>query len=455
MQKDTTKTTPKQLKFSFNESIVADFNGGDISSDGGLVLLREFDSKTSFVQSINNTINDPRDPRFILHEQEELLRQRIFQIALGYEDADDADRLRHDPLFQLAIKNKKRRILFPIDELASQPTLSRLENRIAENELARLNDTLLDNYIKSQNQKPRAITLDIDSTNDPTHGQQQMSMFHGYYEQTMYHPLLITEITSQMLLGAYLRPGNVHTADNVLTHLLPVVRKLKSAFPKTKIILRQDSGFSSAEMYAFCQAEGLSFIVGIAANNILKKKIASQLKMARKMFRKDKESQTLKIYTSIRYKAKSWQRSARVIVKIEINKHTEDVRFVATDLPGRAKELYEVYTRRGECENRIEELKNGFKADRLSCQSFNANYFRLLLHSFAYNFIVLLRNSLNCPGLVGAKIDTLRLKLFKVGVWINKTTRKIWAHFSSAWPFRNLFFEAYHSIAKSPHYSLV
>jgi hypothetical protein len=312
---------------------------------------------------------------------------------------------------------------------------------------------LLDNYIKSRSREPREITLDIDSTDDPTHGQQQMSMFHGYYEQTMYHPLLITEIKSQMLLGAYLRPGNVHTADNVLTHLAPVVKRLKSAFPKTKIILREDSGFSSPEMYDFCRAEGLSFIVGIAANNILKKRIAISLEKARKTFKKNKEKQTVKFYTSIRYKAKSWKRSEKIVVKIEINEHAEDVRFVATSLPGRAKNLYEYYTRRGECENRIEELKNGFKADRLSCQSFIANYFRLLLHSFAYNLIILLRNGLN-GDFAKAKIDTLRLQLFKVGVWISKTTRKIWAHFSSAWPFRNIFLEAYHSIAKSPHYSL-
>jgi hypothetical protein len=454
MINNTTARSDKQMRFSFNEKLIADFNGGDISSDGGLALLREFDQKVSFVKTINKRINDPRNPLFILHEQEELLRQRIFQVALGYEDADDADRLRHDPFFQLTVKNEKRQVLFQIDELASQPTISRLENRITENEIPQLNDVLLDNYIKSREQEPSEIILDLDSTNDPTHGQQQMSMFHGYYEQTMYHPLLITEIKSQMLLGAYLRPGNVHTADNVLTHLGPVIKQLKSAFPKTKIVLREDSGFSSPKMYDFCKAENLSFIIGMATNNVLKKKIAPQLKRARKMFKNNEEKQTVKLYTSIRYKAKSWKRSERIIVKIEINEHSEDVRFVATNLPGRAKDLYAYYTERGECENRIEELKNGFKADRLSCHSFIANYFRLLLHSFAYNLVVLLRNSLNCPALAGAKIDTLRLKLFKVGVWINKTTRKIWAHFSSAWPFSNFFLEAYHSIAKSPHYSL-
>ncbi len=454
MNKNTTKQNKSQaFLFSFNEKVTADFKGGKVSSDGGLIILREFDKRLSFIKGINNCVNDPRHPLFIFHEQEDLLRQRIFQIALGYEDADDSDLLRHDPLFQLAVKNKERKIaLFESKELASQPTFSRLENRVKEEEIAGINNFLSDNYVKSQKRPPEKIVLDIDSTDDPTHGNQQLSLFHGYYEQTMYHPLLITELTSKLLLGAYLRAGNVHTADNVIGCLSPIVERLKDKFPKAKIILREDSGFSSPEMYNYCKKEGLSFVVGVATNNVLKEKIKPYLEKARKLFEKGGQ-ETVKLYVSFRYKAESWDRQQRMVAKIEKNKHEEDVRFVTTDLKGKAKEIYEFYTKRGDAENRIEEFKNGFKADRLSCHNFYANYFRLLLHACAYNFIALLRSNLNNPELAEAKIDTLRLKLLKVGAWIKETTRKIWIHLSSAWPFRGLFQQAYLAIRGSPAYS--
>lgn len=454
MNKDTTKSDPKQLRFSFDPSILADFKGGKISSDGGLLLLREFDKRISFVAGINNCIKDPRHPLFILHEQEELLRQRIFQVALGYEDADDSDILRRDPLFQLAVKNKGKRIsLFECEELASQPTISRMENRVGETELPEINTFLTHNYLKSQPQPPKEVVLDIDSTDDPTHGNQQLSMFHGYYGHTMYHPLLITELTSKLILGVFLRAGNAHTAENVIEYLSPVVAKIKGKFTNTKIVLREDSGFSSPKMYDYCKKESLSFVVGVATNNVLRKKIYPYLEKARKLFKKSNE-EPIKLYVSFMYKAASWSRRQRIVVKIEKNKHAEDIRYVATNLKGKAKEIYEFYTKRGECENRIEELKNGFKAGRLSCHNFFANYFRLLLYACAYNFIALLRSSLNVPELAEAKIDTFRIKLLKVGAWIKKTTRKIWVRFSSSWPFGDLFNEAYKAIRGAPQFSL-
>jgi hypothetical protein len=461
VNKNTTKSNKnKQLLFSFNQSAVADFKGGKISSDGGLVLLREFDDKISFIKGLNKRINDPRNPFFIIHEQEELLRQRIFQIALGYEDADDSDLLRLDPLFQVSVKNGKK----AVDELASQPTITRMENRVCEKDLGMINDFLLDTYIKSTKsgkKSPKRIVLDIDSTDDPTHGNQQMSMFHGYYEQTMYHPLIISELTSKLMLGAFLRAGNVHTAHNVLEYLSPIVKKLKEQFPNVEITLRQDSGFSSSEMYNFCKDEDLSFAIGIAGNDVLYDKIHARLEEVRKEFKKNNggkeendEIEPVRTYVSFNYKAKSWKRQQRVVAKIEKDKHKEDIRFVATNLKGKSQEIYEFYTKRGDCENRIEELKNGFNADRLSCHDFRANYFRLLLHVCAYNFISLLRSNLNNSELAEAKIDTIRLKLLKVGAWINKTFRRIWIHFSSSWPFMDLFNELYEKIKKSPQYCL-
>jgi len=209
----TSGNTSKQLSFSFNDKIRADFKGGDITSDGGVVMLRDFDEKISFIKGLSKCINDPRHPLLTIHKQEELLRQRMFQIVLGYEDADDSDLLRNDPLFQVSVKEKDWRLI-EIEELASQPTVTRLENRVSEEEIEKLNKFLTDTYIKSVKAKgkcPDTITLDIDSTDAKTHGYQQMSLFHGYYGATIYHPLLITDIETKLVLGAYLRPGNVHT----------------------------------------------------------------------------------------------------------------------------------------------------------------------------------------------------------------------------------------------------
>jgi len=450
MSKSTTKSDPKQLNFSFDKNIVADFEGGEISSDGGLLLLREFDKKISFLQGLNNCIHDPRNEFLIIHEQEEMLRQRLFQIALGYEDADDSDLLRLDPLFQLTIKNRKL-----VSELASQPTICRLENRITQRENDLINGFLLDNYIKSRKKPPKQIITDIDSTNDETHGKQQMSMFNGYYEQTMYHPLLISEPESQLLLGAFLRPGNVHTAHDALKYLEPIVKKLKENFPEADITVRGDGGFSSPEMYYFCERKDLQlrYVIGIGSNNVLQQKIKGKLAEARKEF--ETKNETVCLFANFKYRAGTWNKQRRVIAKIEITKDQEDIRFVVTNMTGKSKDIYEFYCQRGESENRIKELKIGFNADRLSCHDFSANYFRLLLHSCAYNFITLLKNNLGKQKeLRSIQIETLRLRLFKVGAWIKRTTRKIWIHISSAWPFQHLFNRVYLAIRGAPAYSL-
>lgn len=454
---NTTTNLPKshQLLFSFNRKLTADFKGGDITSDGGAVLLREFDDKISFIKGISKCINDPRDPLLVIHKQEELIRQRMFQIVLGYKDADDSDILRYDPLFQVSVKEDTWRLI-EREELASQPTMSRLENRVQEKETENMNNFLVTTYIRSMKAKgndPEAITLDIDSTDDPTHGEQQFSLFHGYYEETMYHPLLITDIESGLILGSYLRPGNVHTAYEEEKHIAPVIQKLKKAFPLTRIVLREDSGFSSPGKYNYCKSEGLLFTIGIAANKVLGKKIERYLEKARELFELGGQ-ETIRRYVSFRYRAGSWNRQQRIVAKIEINKHGEEIRYVATNLTGTAQSIYEFYIKRGECENRIEELKNGFYADRLSCHRFYANYFRLLLHSCAYNFIMLLKRTVKNKDLADVKIDTFRLRVLKVGAWIKETVRKIWVHFSSAWPFRKLFEEIYYSISHSPPYSL-
>ena len=202
-----------------------------------------------------------------------------------------------------------------------------------------------------------------------------------------------------------------------------------------------------------CKRESLLFAIGVPTNKVLERKSEKYLKKAREMFEAGNK-ETVKLYVSFRYKAESWDRQQRIVAKIEINKHREEIRYVATSVKGKAKDVYGFYTNRGECENRIEELKNGFSADRLSCHKFNANYFRLLLHSCAYNFMMLLKSNVKNEELANAKIDTFRIQVLKVGAWIKKTVRKIWVHFSSAWPFRKIFEEIYESIINSTPYSL-
>ena len=424
-----------QLHFSFYRSkrIQVDFCGGQISSDAGLLPLRAFDQRHRLTLSLAEHVSDPREEERVRHSVLSLFRQRIYQIIAGYEDANDADRLRHDPAFQILADQ-------PLGQaLGSQPTLSRWENSPSPRDLLKLQEALLDWFVKicgKQVRKRGEILLDVDSTDDPTHGQQQLSFFNGGYDQYMYHPLLIFERHTGCLLAARLRRGAAASHARIIPLLLRIVPRLQRESPNVRIKLRADAGFALPLLYEFCEFFGIHYVIGIATNSRLEGKAQRlQRRLARRYRRTGKPQRS---FSSFLYRAYSWSHQRRICYKAERTESGTNVRFLVTNLKGRSRSVFSFYNDRGECENRIEEFKNGFAADRLSCHRFRANAFRLLLHSFAYNLVNLFRLQLPL-SMRSAQIETLRIQLFKIGARIRETARCIRIHLASGWPFQNLF----------------
>ena len=427
-----------QLSFSFyrHRPIRADFSGGQISSDAGLLPLRAFDQRHGLTRDLAKCLTDFREEERTRHSVLSLFRQRLYQIIAGYEDANDADRLRHDPAFQILADQ-------PLGTpLGSQPTLSRWENSPAPRDLLHLQDALLDWFVKicgEQVRKRGEILLDVDSTDDPTHGQQQLSFFNGGYDQYMYHPLLIFERYTGCLLAARLRRGTAASHARIIPLLLRIVPRLQREFPKVRIKLRADAGFALPRLYEFCEFFGISYVIGVFANSRLQGKAQRlERRLARRYRRTGKPQRS---FSSFRYRAYSWSHQRRVCYKAEHTAAGTNLRFLVTNLKGRSASVFSFYNDRGECENRIEEFKNGFAADRLSCHRFRANAFRLLLHSLAYNLVNLFRLQLP-SSLRSAQIETLRIQLFKIGARIRETARCIRIHLASGWPFQDLFLAA-------------
>jgi len=426
-----------QLTFSFyrHQPVRADFSGGQITSDAGLLPLRAFDQRHHLTRDWAELLGDPRDEDRVRHHALLLLRQRIYQIVAGYEDANDADRLRHDPLLQIVADQKLG------DALGSQPTLSRWENAPSPRDLVRLNDALLEIFIRLCAQQVRQrgeILLDIDSTDDPTHGQQQLSFFNGAYDQHMYHPMLVFERHSGCLLCVRLRPGNASSHARILPMLARLIPRLQAAFPGVPIKLRGDAGFALPLLYDFCEFFGLQYVLGIPANSIFQRRAEPLQKRLQRRHRRTQLPQ--RGFSSFRHRARSWPHQRRICYKAEHTAAGTNLRFVITNCPGRAAQVFAWYNDRGECENRIEEFKNGFRADRLSCHRFLANAFRLLLHGFAYNLVNLFRWQLP-PAWRSAQIETLRARLFKLGARVRQTARCIRIHLASGWPWQSLFRE--------------
>jgi len=424
-----------QLSFSFyrHRPIRADFSGGQITSDAGLLPLRAFDHRYGLTRGLAQRVCDPREEERVRHSVSSLFRQRLYQIIAGYEDANDADRLRHDPAFQILADQ-------PLGEpLGSQPTLSRWENSPSPRDLLKLQDALLDWFVKicgKQVRKRGEILLDVDSTDDPTYGQQQLSFFNGGYDQHMYHPLLIFERHSGCLLAARLRQGRAASNARIIPLLLRIVPRLQREFPKARIKLRADAGFAMPLLYEFCEFFGIQYTIGIGTNSRLQGPAQRlQCRLARR-YRRTAEPQ--RSFSSFRYRAHSWSHQRRITYKAEHTAAGTNLRFLVTNLAGCSRSIFSFYNDRGECENRIEEFKNGFAADRLSCHRFRANAFRLSLHSFAYNLVNLFRLQWP-PSMRSAQIETLRIQLFKIGARIRQTARCIRIHLASGWPFQDLF----------------
>ena len=424
-----------QFRFSFyRKPVQCDFSGGQITGDAGLLPLRAFDERHRLTRDWAALLDDRRQEQRVRHDALALLRQRVYQVVAGYEDVNDADRLRHDPALQIVADQKLG------EPLGSQPTLSRWENAPSARSLVHLNDALLDQFIRLCGKQVRErgeILLDIDSTDDPTHGQQQFSFFNGAYNQHMYHPMLIFERHTGCLLSVRLRPGNASAHARIVPMLLRIVPRLEHAFPGVPIKLRGDAGLALPLLYEFCEFFGIQYTLGIPANCVFQRHAEPLQKKLKRRYRRTQLPQ--RSFSSFRHRAGSWSRQRRICYKAEHTAVGTNLRFVITNVAGRASEVFAFYNDRGECENRIEEFKNGFRADRLSCHRFLANAFRLLLHAFAYNLVNLFRLRQLPKPWRSTQIETLRARLFKIGARIRQTARCIRIHLATGWPWQALF----------------
>jgi hypothetical protein len=425
---------PGQLSFDFyqDKHLVADFKGGQISSDTGLLAVRALDEKLGWTAQAASLIDDPRRPDRTQITVLEMLRQRVFGLAGGYEDQNDHDRMRTDPVLKITCQRGPQD-----DPLASQPTLSRFENWPTARRVVRMNRRLVDHYIAlHRGQPPREIILDVDPTDDPCHGAQQLALFNGFYDQHMYLPLLVFERATGLLLGVRLRAGNAHAARGVVPMLRPIVAALREAFPRTRIIVRADAGFAVPALYEFCEGQGLRYLIGIASNAAFKARTAWELDRVCERF--ERTATPCRYVAGFWHRAGSWRRKRRIVYKVEVNGEGTNRRFVVTNMKGLPVHLWRLYCDRGTAETFIEQLKNALKADRLSCHRFVANAFRLVQFALAYNLMRVLGSKLCGTVLEGATIETIRTRLLKVGARIRQTARRVWVHIASGFPYREV-----------------
>jgi hypothetical protein len=408
--------------------IEANFTGGNVSSDGGLMLLRQADRRLGLTRALDAVLHDPRDPALITHRQIDLLRQRIYGLAAGYEDLNDHDTLRNDLLWQSAVDRE--------GELASSPTLCRLENRADAKAAWAFHKVLLDQFIASHKSPPKELILDFDATDDRVHGNQAGRHFHGYYGDWCFLPLYV--FCGEQLLCAYLRPSNIDAARHSAAVLKLLVKTLRGAWPQVKIIVRADSGFCRRRLLAWCERNAVNYIVGLAKNARLNALACDLHQRATEEFEATGEKQRL--FGDIQYASGTWTRERRVIAKAEVTDKGPNPRYVVTNLEGDAQALYdEVYCARGEMENRIKEQQLGLFADRTSCSDWWANQFRLLLSACAYVLMEAVRRiGLAGTELARAQVGTIRLKLLKIGTVIVRNTRRIRLYFSSAYPYQEI-----------------
>jgi hypothetical protein len=432
-------TQCSSLSFGFlgRRQVVGRFDGGKLSSDGGLVLLAEIDRIFGVTKRLASCLRDRRQQAKVRQSVHDLVRQRIYQIVAGYEDCNDADTLAADPVLKVACGRNPE----TGRDLASQPTLSRFENAVSPTELYRMGKALIDLFIEGHRQPPQEIVLDLDATDDPTHGQQELAFFHGYYDEYCYLPMLVfaqADGEPHQLVAAVLRPGNVHAGHGSVKLLKRIVAKLREAWPEVRIVVRGDSGEALPEVYEWCEAEGVDYVIGLARNSRLQGLGEPFLEAAREECRQTEEK--VRHCHDLTYAADSWPHERRVVVKAEVSAKGDNPRFVVTSRDDfSAEELYDFYADRGDVENRIKELKNDLRSGRTSCHRFLANQFRLLLHAAAYLLWTLVRRMLAGTELASAQVGTLRLRLLKIGVRVEQTARRVWLHLASSYPWARLW----------------
>ena len=397
------------------------FDGGQVTSDGGLPWLAQAEAALGVCAALAAGVPEWRRGG-VRHSLEALVRQRVFQIACGYADQDDADTLRSDPLLKLACG----RLPASEADLASQPTLSRLENAVDRHAVERLAAALADLYIRERGRDgaPDRIVLDLDGTDDPAHGAQEGVSYHGYYRQHMYHPLLVFDGQTGHLITAILRPGRVHSSRFVVLILRRLLRKLRAAWPEVPVEVRADSGFAVPRLYTWCEANAVDLTIGLIPNPALER-LAAPLLAEAQARSAEQGGAKVRLAGATTYQAGSWSVPRRVVFKAEVLAKGPNTRFVVTTRTDEPLAVYDWYVDRGEPENWIKDFKHALRADRLSDHRFWANAFRLLLHAAAYWLLDQLRRWLLAADAARLQLDTLRLHVIKIGGWVRER-----AHFA-------------------------
>lgn len=426
-----TNCTPDPIGFPAlnRRKIEAQFSGGAITSDAGVLLLRNADQQLQLTENIAAQIPDWRDPGKVKHSVADLLQQRIYALACGYEDLNDHSTLRKDIAFQTAVEKDQ--------VLSSASTLCRFEQQADRTLMWTVHEELLAQFIASYDEPPQSLILDFDATDDPVHGEQEGRFFHGYYRHYCFLPLYV--FCGHHCLVSYLRPSHIDGAKHSWAILALLVKRLRQVWPNVEIIFRGDSGFCRQKMLNWCERVQVDYIIGLAQNPRLKRLSHPWIEQARIQFEREQKKQRL--FAELHYKADTWKRRRRVIVKAEHMSQGSNPRFVVTNLDGDAQDLYEkVYCARGEMENRIKEQQLDLFADRTSCSLWWPNQFRLLLSTLAYTLIHAIRRiALKGTDLANATCATIRLKLFKIGAVIIRNTRRVRFLLSSQYPYQSLF----------------
>src|SRR5438093_839862 len=437
-----------------SKPIIATFDQPQASSDGGAILLKLIDDRLGLTWRLAGAIRDRRQPGKVAHPLRDLLRQRVFGLACGYADCNDAARLIDDPIHKLLLDRD------PLDgaALGSQPTLSRFENAVGRADLYRLGillaDTVLTHHRERLSDGVRLITIDLDATDDPTHGQQVSALFNGYYDTWCYLPLIATVTFNpepiQHVVAAVLRPGTGAATRGVRGVRRRLFVKLRTLFPRARLRVRADAGFADAKLLAFLDAADVEYVLGLAGNRRLDKRVRRLLRRARMPARTTGATATL--YGETRYAARRWDRKRRIIMKAEVlcypgRSRKDNPRFLVTNLPHRPATVYtRVYCGRGDMENRLKELQHGVAMDRTSCSRFAANQLRLLFSVAAYALFQTLQTFACLTGLGAAQVGTLRERLVKVAVWVERSVRRIVLHLPQAFPWRETWGPPAHAL---------
>lgn len=450
-----TECSQKAFPFEahFSRQVVAQFDGAQMSTEGGALLLRQADRKIRLLQRVARCFTDARDPERVEHRLEEMLAQRIYGLALGYEDLNDHEELRRDPL--LAVVAGKREMDEP---LAGKSTLNRLELTPTGSPIQEryhkisysaegLDRLLVEIFLQAHGQPPEEIVLDLDATDTPLHGEQEARFFHGYYGHYCYLPLYI--FSGDHLLCARLRPSNQDASAGSLPEIERIVAQIRARWPEVRIILRADSGFCREELMAWCETQGVHYLFGFARNPRLRRKIARPLREAKREHQRTGEA--ARVFREFFYRTRSsWSRARRVVAKAEHLAKGENPRFVVTSLQTQdwpAQSLYEqLYCARGEMENRIKEQLSLF-SDRLSTETLRTNQLRLYFSSLAYVLVHALRRlALGGTEWATAQVQTIRLKLLKIAAQVHLSARRIWVRYAHGYPWKTLFAAAWQAL---------